>query len=53
MKPSFSKWLIICLLRDNLILGIIMAKGKQDITISFSPEEAKVVIASAVIKFSG
>lgn len=30
-----------------------MAKSKQDITIAFSPEEAKVLIASAVFKFTG
>lgn len=30
-----------------------MAKQKIDITISFSPDEAKVIIASAVFKFSG
>ncbi len=30
-----------------------MAKSKQEFTISFAPEEAKVLIASAVFKFSG
>jgi hypothetical protein len=30
-----------------------MAKSKQDITITFHPEEAKVLIASAVFKFTG
>lgn len=31
---------------------MIGAKQKQDITITFAPEEAKVVIATAVFKFS-
>ena len=30
-----------------------MAKQKQEFTVQFSPDEAKVIIASAVIKFSG
>lgn len=35
-----------------IIIGVLAAKQKQEISISFSPEEAKVVIATAVIKFS-
>ena len=30
-----------------------MAKQKQEFTLSFSPDEAKVIIASAVFKFTG
>lgn len=40
-------------LKNNDYLGIIMAKQKQEITFSFTPDEAKVIIASAVFKFSG
>lgn len=35
-----------------MVLGIITSKMKQDITISFQPEEAKVIIATAIVKFS-
>lgn len=30
-----------------------MAKQKQDFVVSFTPDEAKVIIASSVFKFSG
>ena len=33
-------------------LGVIAPKQKQEITITFTPEEAKVVIATAVFKFT-
>jgi len=35
------------------IVGTIAPKQKLDVSISFTPEEAKVVIATAIFKFLG
>jgi hypothetical protein len=37
---------------DLISIGVIGPKQKQDITIKFSPSEARVVIATAVFKFN-